>query len=49
MFEFLKKKKWHKPSIEEIRKRTRILVIDDSEFVYKTLFDGDGYTIEKMG
>lgn len=35
------------PSFEEIKKRAKILVIDDSDFVYAPLFTRDGYTIEK--
>lgn len=37
------------PQLElaEIRKRARILVIDDSEFFYLQLFEDDGYVIEK--
>jgi len=42
------RKKGFKPlSWEEIKKRARILVIDDSEFYYRQLFENDGYTIEK--
>lgn len=47
MFSFRKKKKWPKLEIDEIRKRSRILVIDDDEFAYQPLFEKDGYTIEK--
>lgn len=35
------------PSFEEIKKRAKILVIDDNDFAYTTLFTRDGYTIEK--
>lgn len=42
-----RKRKWPEVSTEEIRKRARILVIDDSEFYYLDLFHKDGYTIEK--
>jgi len=42
-----RKRKWPEVSIEEIRKRARILVIDDSEFYYLDLFRKDGYTIDK--
>ena len=35
------------PSFEEIKKRAKILVIDDHDFVYAPLFIRDGYTIEK--
>ena len=44
---FSKKKQWPNLAIEEIRKRARILVIDDSDFFYLQLFKNDGYTIEK--
>lgn len=40
-------KKWPEISIDEIRKRSRILVIDDSEFPYLPLFKKDEYQIEK--
>jgi len=43
----LRKKKWPQLKLEEIKKRARILVIDDNEFVYQSLFDKDGYTIDK--
>lgn len=46
MFSF-KKKQWPKLSIDEIRKRARILVIDDSDFFYLQLFKNDSYTIEQ--
>ncbi len=39
--------KWPEVSIDEIRKRARIVVIDDAEFYYLTLFQKDGYIIEK--
>jgi len=32
---------------DEIKKRCRILIIDDKEFEYQTLFERDGYTITK--
>lgn len=35
------------PSFEEIKKRAKILVIDDNDFAYAPLFSRDGYTIEK--
>lgn len=44
---FRKKQKWPELSLEEIRKRARILVIDDNDFVYKSLFEKDGYNIDK--
>ena len=46
MFSF-NKKKWPQLEIDEIRKRSRILVIDDNEFIYQQLFIKDGYTLEK--
>jgi CheY-like chemotaxis protein len=33
--------------LDEIRKRARLLVIDDEKFNYVQLFERDGYTIEK--
>jgi CheY-like chemotaxis protein len=47
MLSYFKKKKWPKLELDEIRKRSRILVIDDNEFIYQNLFKNDGYTIEK--
>ena len=47
MLPFFKKKKWPRLELDEIRKRSRILVIDDNDFVYQALFKNDGYTIEK--
>lgn len=44
---FKKQKTYTQPSLEEIKKRAKILVIDDSEFAYAPLFKRDGYTIEK--
>ena len=34
-------------SIEEIRKRARLLIVDDGDFFYLALFRKDGYNIEK--
>jgi CheY-like chemotaxis protein len=42
-----RKPEWPRLSHEEIVKRTRVLVIDDSEFPYQRLFKRDGYNIEK--
>jgi CheY-like chemotaxis protein len=44
---FFRRGKWPNLTSEEIRKRARILVIDDTEFFYLQLFKKDGYTIEK--
>lgn len=44
---FKKEKTYIQPSLEEIKKRAKILVIDDNEFAYAPLFKRDGYTIEK--
>jgi len=41
------KSKWPDLSIDEIRKRARVVVIDDAEFYYHSLFQKDGYTIDK--
>jgi CheY-like chemotaxis protein len=38
---------WPEPTIDEIRKRARVLVIDDQEFPYAKLFERDGYAIKK--
>jgi hypothetical protein len=35
--------KWPELPLEDIQKRARILVIDDSEFFYLGLFKKDGY------
>lgn len=40
-------KSWPEIGTDEIRKRSRIVVIDDAEFGYLPLFQKDGYTIEK--
>jgi hypothetical protein len=39
--------KWPNLPLDEIRKRARILVIDDTEFYYLQLFKSNGYVIEK--
>jgi CheY-like chemotaxis protein len=44
---FRKKKTWPKIELSEIKKRARLLVVDDSDFPYQSLFERDGYTIEK--
>jgi CheY-like chemotaxis protein len=44
---FANRKDWPKFSHEEIRKRSRLLVIDDSEFPLIKAFRKDGYTITK--
>ena len=41
------RKRWPDFSMDEIRKRARVLVIDDVEFAYLYLFKKDGYTIDK--
>lgn len=41
------KKSWPSFSLEDIRKRARVLVVDDMEFIYLTLFKKDGYTFDK--
>ena len=40
-------KKWPEVPMDEIRKRARIVVVDDAEFPYLPLFLKDGYTVEK--
>lgn len=44
---FRKKRVWPTPSQDLIRKRSRLLVIDDGDFPYQELFVRDGYSIEK--
>jgi CheY-like chemotaxis protein len=39
--------KWPELSFDELKKRTRILIIDDENFEYISLFKGDGYAIDK--
>lgn len=39
--------RWPTLSLEEIKKRARILVIDDNDFYYLPLFKKDGYTVDK--
>jgi DNA-binding response OmpR family regulator len=46
MFWFLRRE-WPSISVEEIRKRSRLLVIEDQEFPYESLFVRDGYNLEK--
>lgn len=41
------RRKWPEIPFDEIRKRARILVVDDQDFAYRTLFERDGYTLEK--
>lgn len=41
------KHSWPELSWEEIKRRARLLVIDDTEFSYTELFRRDGYTIEQ--
>jgi CheY-like chemotaxis protein len=48
MFNFLHRQDaWPALPLDEIRKRARLLVIDDEEFIYKNLFENDGYVIDK--
>jgi CheY-like chemotaxis protein len=44
---FSKKRTWPTLSYSDIVQRARILVIDDQEFLYKSLFERDGYTIQQ--
>lgn len=48
MFAFWNRKKaiWPTPSAEDLRRRARIVVIDDSPFPYAALFKRDGYTVD---
>jgi CheY-like chemotaxis protein len=47
MLFFRRSPSWPSIPIEEIRKRARLLVIDDKAFPYQELFERDGYTLEK--
>lgn len=49
MFELwrLTNPQWAQLPVSEIRKRARLLIIDDEEFFYLDLFRKDGYNIEK--
>lgn len=47
MFSIFRKPAWPEIPLEDIKKRTRLLVIDDAEFPYQELFKRDGYTIER--
>src|SRR5258706_2594560 len=47
MFKIFPSPKWPELSIDESRKRARILVIDDQKFAYLELFKRDGYNIDK--
>jgi CheY-like chemotaxis protein len=47
VFSLLARKKWPTFTSDEIRKRARLLVIDDGEFPYQGLFKRDGYAIDK--
>jgi hypothetical protein len=39
-------KPWAVPDLGEIRKRSRLVAIDDQDFPYEPLFKRDGYTLE---
>jgi CheY-like chemotaxis protein len=41
------KPSWPDVPLEEIKKRARLLVIDDNDFPYQSLFERDGYVLEK--
>lgn len=47
MFGLFTTRKWPEFADEDIRRRSRLLVIDDSDFPYQSLFQRDGYAIEK--
>jgi len=44
---FGRKADWPQLPADEIRKRSKLLVIDDQQFDYVSLFEKDGYNIEK--
>ena len=37
-----------RPTLQQIVDRARILVIDDQDFPYQTLFKRDGYNVTEM-
>jgi DNA-binding response OmpR family regulator len=43
---FFWRRRWPHVSFEEIRKRARLLVIDDQDFPYGVLFHRDGYNLD---
>src|SRR4051812_21666912 len=47
MWPFGRALEWPQLSPEDIKKRARLLVVDDAEFAYLELFKRDGYTVEK--
>lgn len=48
MLSFFKQSyEWPQPTFEEIKKRARLLVIDDDSFVYLDLFKKNGYAIDQ--
>lgn len=44
---FSNRKDWPTLTLEDIKKRARLLVIDDEDFVYRSLFETDGYVMDK--
>jgi hypothetical protein len=44
---WFKKPIWPEITFDEIKRRSRLLVIDDIDFPYQALFTRDGYTIER--
>lgn len=47
MFGLFSGRQWPAVTIDEIRRRARVLVIDDRPFEYLELFRRDGYTVEQ--
>ena len=47
MFGLFEQRRWPEFTPDDIRKRSRLLVIDDGDFPYQTLFKRDGYAIDK--
>jgi CheY-like chemotaxis protein len=47
MFDFFKRSEWPNMPFDEIKKRARLLIIDDENFAYRDLFTRDGYVIDK--
>ena len=44
---FFSRRSWPQLQFDEIKKRSRLLVVDDNDFPYEALFKRDGYNLEK--
>jgi CheY-like chemotaxis protein len=47
LLSFLNRRTWPQLEFDEIKKRSRLLVVDDNDFPYEVLFKRDGYNLEK--